>query len=642
MSTDKFRDVFPYPPSFVAGEQPKGLKYSRWSAQTDEGMRQLETAVGNLWASFQINEDPYPVLLTNLTRGVGSIDYINPYIPAGIAVDNHTQQTAAADAFEMSLELFPNDSTTWSPSSYPVSGSYPNHDSFMVSSTDAAIVPGQYRPSKAELSVDGDWTYVNRRVYTYKKFAGLETIQYHGETRDGDLGINFAVMPNLSQISGAINTACSVQAWVDGGGETYYVVTMPWLQKDKQLPGETGTTEPQVGVDTVQLELPEHAQPPTNLTDDEIPPGLIMLWDAGDPILLVTASPISESARYYAVSETQFEIRGVVLDGVTLGDPGPANNTRYFLVTMGVSLSEAVGHLQKRFLQHNHSSDEFNAPLSHSNLVDLAFKPFDYAGAPLAWVKDYNVAPIILNNDHPQYLYREGSKHGSLVAGGDPGAYYNAMVGNLTLASSDPEADGLHFPLTPDDPTDDSVSLTFYGPGGSVFPEIFFDRTLGRLVMRSMLITGGLGGLQFGHSTDASDIQRQARFLGPVDIQNTLEVDLAVLFHDTLDVEDLATLESLEVTNHAQFLSTIDVDDLATLASLLVEGTWQTDGAGTINEDVAVLAGKKIDDVDISEHIHDPLSQAGGKKIPVEGMDRAGINGTPIRINAAGYAVYSP
>ena len=58
MSTDKFKDVFPFPPSFVAGEQPKGLKFSRWSAQTDEGMRQLEMAVGNLWASFQINNDP--------------------------------------------------------------------------------------------------------------------------------------------------------------------------------------------------------------------------------------------------------------------------------------------------------------------------------------------------------------------------------------------------------------------------------------------------------------------------------------------------------------------------------------------------------------------------------------------------------
>jgi hypothetical protein len=637
MSTDKFKDVFPYPPSFVSGEQPKGLKFSRWSAQTDEGMRQLEMAVGNLWASFQINKDLYPVLLTSLTRGIGSIDYINPYIPAGIDVDNHTQQTAASDAFEMFFELFPNDTT------YPVSGSYPNHSSFMVSSTDDAIVPGQYRSSRAELSAAGDWTYTNRRVYTYTKFVGLETIQYHGETRDGDLGIGFAVMPNLSQISGAINTACEVVAYADVGGETYYTVELPWLQKDKVLPGEAGPTDPQVGVDTVQLELPEHARPPTNLTNDEIPPGIIVLWDAGDPIALEDASPITQSARYYAVSATQFEVRGVVLDGITLANPGPgpANNTRYFLVTMGVSLSEAVGHLQKRFLQHNHSNDEFNAPLSHSNLVDLAFKPFDYAGGDLAWVKDYNVATIVLNNDHPQYLYREGSKHGSLVAGGDPGAYYNAMVGNLTLASSDPEGDGLHFPLTPDDPTDDSVRLTFYGPGGSVFPEIYFDRTLGRLVMRSMLITGGLGGLQFGHSTDASDVQRHARFLGPVEIQNTLEVDDAVTFHNTLDVEDQATLESLEVTNHAQFLSTMDVDDLATLASLLVEGTWQTDGAGEINEDVTVLAGKKIDGVDISEHIHAEGTH-GGKQIPVEGIDRAGLNGTPVRINSAGYAVYSP
>jgi hypothetical protein len=139
-------------------------------------------------------------------------------------------------------------------------------------------------------------------------------------------------------------------------------------------------------------------------------------------------------------------------------------------------------------------------------------------------------------------------------------------------------------------------------------------------------------------------VQRHARFLGPVEIQNTLEVDDAVTFHDTLDVEDLSTLESLEVTNHAQFLSTIDVDDLATLASLLVEGTWQTDGAGTINEDVAVASGKKIDGVDIGEHFHagGELGGHGGEKVPTEGLDRAGVNGTPVRLNANGYAVYAP
>ncbi len=643
MSTDKFKDVFPNPPSFVAGEQPKGLKFSRWSAQTDEGMRQLEMAVGNMWASFQINEDPYPILLTSLARGVGSIDYINPYIPAGVEVDSHTQQTEASDAFEMFLELFPNDSTTWSPSSYPVTGSYPNHDSFMVASTDAAIVPGQYRSTQAELAADGDWTYTNRRINTFKKFDGLETIQYHGETREGDLGIGFAVMPNLSQLSGAINTACEVQAWVDGGGETYYVVTMPTIQKDKLLPGETSPTDPQVGVDTVQLQLPDQAQPPTNLTDDEIPPGILMLWDAGNPIVLENASPITETARYYAVSSTQFEIRGVILDGVTLGDPGPVNNTQYFLVSMGVSLSEAVGHLQKRFLQHNHSDDEFNAPLSHGNLADLAFKPFDYAGTPIGvddgeWVLNYNIAPIIRNNDHPQFLYREGYRRGAIGAGGDPGCYYNAMVGDLCIASVDPE-DGFYSPIDIANPNDDSYKALFYNELG---PQIWFDRTLGRFVFRSMSIDGNtLGGFQFGHSLDAAnDIRMQARFLGPVDIQNTLEVDDDVTFNSDLTVVNKITADELEILSNAVIDGNLDVNTLATLASLHVTGTWTMDGLGVINDNVTVATGVLIDTIDLDLHAH--KGGIEGLQIPVEGLDLGGLNGTPVRLNAAGYAVYAP
>lgn len=624
MSTDKFKDVFPNPPSFVAGEQPKGLKYSRWSAQTDEGMRQLESAVGNLWASFQINNDPYPVLLTNLTRGIGSIDYINPYIPRDIEVDDHEQDTPAG-VREMVLELLPNpDSDPWD---------------FMVASADTAIVVGDgdpgYQPSRAQLAIDGDWTYENRRLYTFQALDGNQTIQYNGQTGDGDLGIGFAVMPNLSQITGVDNTACGVTAWVDGGGETYYVVTMPFLLKDKLLPGETSPQEPQVGTD-VQLELPVQARPPTNLVDDEIPPGLIALWDAGDPIDLTAATPISADAQYYAVSATEFIIRGVELEGVTLPSPppddfGPTNNTRYFLVTMGVSLAEAVGHLQKRFLQHDHSSGEFVAPLAHGNLIELIMTDGGLSGGGQT-AKNYAVASTFDNNDHPMYLFREGYQ--AL----DKGTYYNAMVGDLCLASSVEGVDGYHRNVE-----DDSRKLTFYHDTG---PMVYYDIVLDRLVFRSFSIAGGVeGGFQFGHSLDGpnpgADPLQQARFLGPVEIQNTLEADLPVTFHDTLDVEDLATLDRLDVTNDAVVGDTLDVGALATLASLLVTGTWQTDGAGTINEDVTVLAGKKIDEVDISEHYHAGGTH-GGKAIPVEGIDRVGDNGTPVRINAAGYAVYAP
>ena len=96
MADDKFQDVFPNPPSFVAGEQPKGLKYTRWAAQTDQGLRDVERAIGNMWASFEIEGDPYPILFTSIARAIGSIDYINPHIPADIDVLGHDQATSGA------------------------------------------------------------------------------------------------------------------------------------------------------------------------------------------------------------------------------------------------------------------------------------------------------------------------------------------------------------------------------------------------------------------------------------------------------------------------------------------------------------------------------------------------------------------
>lgn len=614
MTTDKFKDVFPTPATFVGGEQPKAIKFTRWSAQTDTGMQELEKAIGNLWASFQINEDPYPLLLTNLARGIGSIDYINPYIPANVTVDGHEQETTGG-VREMVLELLPN------PAAVP--------EDFMLASTDTAIVPAQYQASRALMSTDGDWTYENRRLYTFKTMdGGGATITYNGKTGDGDLGQGFAVIPNPSQMTGADNTACSIQAWVDVGGETYYRVTLPTLQKDKKLPGELVAGVPQVGAGTVQLELPAQCQPPTGLTDDEIPPGLIFLWDCGDPFDIETAVPISSTAQYRAISATVFEIRGVELDGVTLGDPGPANNTRYFVVTMGISLAEAVGQLHKRFLQHDHSSGEFVAALSHNNLIDMVMT--GTVGGVAA--KNYALGSAFNNNDHPMYLYREGY----VPNVDEKGTYYNAMVGDLCLASSVEGSDGYHRNTEAD-----SVKLLFFNESG---PQIYYDYVRDRLRFLSFTINGDAknpeGGFEFG-SAGQLEWEKQATFWGAVDIQNELLVIQQARFNNNVDIYGTLFVDAggdVDIDCGMDIAGAVAMHD-----ALTVDGLLTMDGGGQINDHVLMAADIYIDGLDPGEHIH--TGGAGmGRKIPVEGIYRGGspVTGTPVRINAAGYAVYAP
>lgn len=631
MSTDKFQDVFPNPPSFVAGEQPKGLKYSRWASQTDQGLESVEKAIGNMWASFEIEGDPYPILFASVARAIGSIDYINPYIPADIDVPSHTQATSIAQgANELYMEVFPADVGSGAAVEYPTG-------TWLTASTEPAIVPAQWQTNRSQLLVSGDWTHEGRVIFTFDTITGgASTITYEGYTADGDLGMGFSVIPNISQMESGGTDACNVEELVDGGGETYYRVTLPTLQKDKQLPDEASASDPIVGAGTVQFELPAHAQ---LVAGTEVPPGILMLWDAGDPFNIQTAAPISDNAVYYALSATQFEIRNVELEGFTLGD----NNTRYFLVTMDSSLSAAVGLMWKRFLNHDHGRGSFVSALSHGNLADLTFRALDLDGVPLSYVKSYGVASEIQNNDHPMYMYREGYQSTDL------GTYYNAMVGNLCLASSDPTS--FHNNLL-----DDSVRLLFYNDS-SDSPYIYYDETLDRLVFRSFSIAGSPeGGFQFGHSDDAGQNHRmQVRFLGPVDIQNTLDVDLAATFNDDLTVFGTLAVDAggdvdidcnvdidgtLDSHGAAHFYSTVEVDGLLTM-----------DGGGQANADIDAANGVEFDGVDPSRHRH--TTEAGhGVQIPVEGIDRVGAardpldppsgNYTSVKINAQGYAVYAP
>ena len=677
MADDKFQDTFSPVPSFVAGEQPKATKYSRWAAQTDNALATLERAVGNMWASTIISGDIRPMLFTSLSRAVGNMEWVNPYIPAYVDVDDHEEFTPASGR-EFYLELFPQDTA------YTLG-------SWLTISNDTAIDPTQWQTSRADLAVNGDWTHIGRKIYTYAEL-GTEIIggsdriiTYHGETREGDLGMGFGVFPNLSQVEAGANTGCIVTQRVDGFGETYYEVDMPDLIVSKQLPGEVGYEEPPVGTD-VQLQLPEQCTPPTGETDDEIPTGLAMLWDVGDDRDIPNMGPISNLARYYAISATRLEIRNVTLDGFASELDGEINNTRYVLVTMGQSLAEAFGQMWKRFLNHTHGVDSFGAPMSHTDLAEAVFLQQDINGNPLAWVKSYATQPIIFNNNHPQFLYREGFQN-------DPGTYYNSMVGDLNLASEDENVAG-------DGSTDyhqnfdwDTVKLLFYGIGG---PSIFYSTPRGgsqtgqleRLVFRGGSIdknvnpdtlTGFDGGFQFGYASDiagsgvANYWKLQAEFLGPVDILNYLRVRQVVggpapiitfdASCERFDIEcetnvtgDLNVLGNMEVTGDMDVTGFIEffLSDAANDAFVI----YDLDNASAeafrfealravFNRNVEADTDVTFDGVDLDLHSHrEGLSEGG--RVPVEGIDRVGdrTSGsdvyTPVRINSAGYAVYAP
>ena len=160
--------------------------------------------------------------------------------------------------------------------------------------------------------------------------------------------------------------------------------------------------------------------------------------------------------------------------------------------------------------QHTHGPYDFIPGVKHGELDDLEPNGLDVNGSPLSWVHDYSTQSIIANNDHPNYLYREGYQ---LT---DPGSYYNAMVGDFVIASKTEVGSDRYKNIT-----DDSWKLLF---GDNTGPFIFWDEALGVLIFK-----GFTSGFQFGRAIDGAALNA-ALFKGAVTIEGDVvcQQDLAV------------------------------------------------------------------------------------------------------------------
>jgi hypothetical protein len=337
--------------------------------------------------------------------------------------------------------------------------------------------------------------------------AGNE-ITYNGTTGDGtggtpegDLGTYFTVIPHLAQLTGVINTACSVTKQ-ELAGETYYEVVLPYYLVDYN--GDT----PIVGTG-VQLKLPSQA---VLTPGEEIPHGIIRLWDAGDPVDVSLCQPISDSARYYAVNDTTFHIYNVVLEGFENQLVGYEVNTRYFVVTGGSSLAETLGKAWERMFTHTHGPYDYIPGVKHGELDDLEPNGLDVDGSPLGITPllDYSTQSIIANNAHPQYMYREGFQ---LT---DPGAYYNMMLGDFVLSSITEDSGDRYRNILYD-----SNKLQF---GSNSGPYAYWD-----IGNTTLTFKGIQGGFQFGETGDSSgynDVKmyEELEVVGDVTFQADLSV----------------------------------------------------------------------------------------------------------------------
>jgi hypothetical protein len=156
------------------------------------------------------------------------------------------------------------------------------------------------KPDPNDLLVAGDWTVVGHTLYTATPAEGANFI-FDGVWKLKDVALSFSVIPHLVQVE---NSSGLTVTKVTGSEETYYVLETP----DYLYDYDGGT--PHSSMNGVQIPLPKLCR---YSTDVLIPPGLLSLWDLGDPVDLSSATKIEDVVFYgrgdnYSVTAKNVEL----------------------------------------------------------------------------------------------------------------------------------------------------------------------------------------------------------------------------------------------------------------------------------------------------------------------------------------------
>ena len=479
---DRFRTTFPISVTFGAGEQPSSTKLNGWAQQTQNGLKLVERALGDLWnQAADSNLSPSGIgdidananFIPNLARAIGSFHRASPRIP-GVIDDTHTYTYVDiigdryAGENEGWLQFTPTGTPTGSGGAVTT----------LVGSRKLVIAAGDF------------WIDSDGHVFTFTIMAINETITYDLLESDipKDMGddTNLNVIPDPTLTGTVYGLRAEYQNGTDATNG--YLITLPprtpitgdVLAEFSNLYPETagantGTTDVSYWVTTSDASFPvagtqRHILPKflRDLADEaseqQVPDGFLYIWDreAGtilEGLTFYTLSTTHGAARHWELKVTSSSTTISAFDDYYTTDLIDQTDlailrykARFILISIGTGLSEAVYQLNKQMWSHSHQQNTGNA-LEHNDLTGLITPAgsTDYPSTTppfpgTAWE----------NDDHTMYLHRAGYSQS------DPrDEYSNAMVGDLMISSTTAGAGGDYLHNLAD-----SWSLRFAGLNG--------------------------------------------------------------------------------------------------------------------------------------------------------------------------------
>lgn len=383
-----FGTLYIKPPIYTVDGTVKERTILDISNQIEAGFEAVGGILGNIHG-VGMETIPYSRFINSISTTVGKMSQVSPCEPYGEEIIGYVQtfsNTLSSKSFLLDLVY----------NSALVPGS---NSSFTISSGTQLV--WQRRTDIRSLSQPGDYSIDGRVLTFFTVPTGSFTVTYNGVypelpgVHDGyspnvipdPVMIEDLVLPRpiltLSQ-SGRIIVDASAVSLINRHGRAFgaplEVRLSPTLQQFVSASGAI-----------------------------ECPPEYISAWlkDGSEYRRL-------EVAGIYITSNSSFE-----LDTDEIID---LDTDTIVMSVSNVSLTEMIQSLQKQVSTHSHDVDGLSPPVSHGSLLGLlpgSDNPYlTYGGSK------------ILDNDHPQYMHREGYR------AEDPGTYNNALLGDLLISSS--------------------------------------------------------------------------------------------------------------------------------------------------------------------------------------------------------------
>lgn len=141
----------------------------------------------------------------------------------------------------------------------------------------------------------------------------------------------------------------------------------------------------------------------------------------------------TETDKFYKIDCENIYIVSVSEFALETNETIDLDNDVIIISISNMTIKELLYFAIREIQAHKHDGNDISSVLNHSDLIGLI--PAENTEGPGIVYGKSNIR----NNDHPQYIHREGYRYGSLEID-DDNTYNNAMLGDLFIASTDSDA----------------------------------------------------------------------------------------------------------------------------------------------------------------------------------------------------------